>query len=234
MDRTQIASALQDSIPLDKPPIGLAFVDQQPSEVSRTGKAVPSSCAFWQEAETDVFYAAAEDHYNCTLGAMVMGFELPEAQMGSLMQDVGMMCEMEYVREEEVPNVPKVEKASSGIVYGPLGDLPIDPDVVLLWVNPMQAMVVSESAGQINWAASPTGVFGRPGCAAIPVALSQGNVAQSFGCTGMRINSGISDEFMLMTVPGDKVESLAESLPQVTDVHAKMTAHYEQKAAALS
>ncbi len=234
MNRTQITSDLQARIPLNKPPIGLAFVDQQPSEVSRIGTAVPSSCAFWHEAETDVFYAAAEDHYNCPLGAMVMGFELPEVQMGTLMQEVGMMCEMTYVREEEVPNVPKVEKASSGIVYGPLGDLPIDPDVVLLWVNPMQAMVVSETAGQTNWAASPAGVYGRPGCAAIPVALSQQNVAQSFGCTGMRINSGISDEFMLMAVPGDQVESLAESIKQVTNVHAKMTAHYEQKAAALS
>ena len=234
MDRTQIASTLQDRIPLDKSPIGLAFVDQQPPEVSRIGKAVPSSCAFWREAESSVFYASAEDHYNCSLGAIVMGFELPEAHMGSLMQDVGMMCELTYVREEEVPNVPKVENASSGIVYGPLEQLPMDPDVVLLWVNPMQAMVVSESAGQINWASSPTGVYGRPGCAAIPVALSQQNVAQSFGCTGMRINSGISDEFMLMTVPGDQVESLTDSLAQVTDVHAKMTAHYEQKAATLS
>ena len=234
MDCNHIASDLQERIPLEKPPIGLAFVDEQPSGVSRTGKAVPSSCAFWKEAETDVFYAAAEDHYNCTLGTMVMGFELPEEQMNTLMTEVGMMCEMEYVREEEVPNVPKVEKQSSGIVYGPLGQMPVDPDVVLLWVKPMHAMVVNETAGQMNWAASPAGVYGRPGCAAIPVALSQGKVSQSFGCTGMRINSGISDEYMLMAVPGDKVESLAESLSQVTDVHSKLTAHYEQKAAAIS
>ena len=234
MNHIQIDSDLQNGIPLEKPPIALAFVDGQPYGVTRTSKAVPSSCAFWTEAESGVFYAADEDHYNCTLGTMVMGFELPEEQMNTLMTEVGMMCEMEYVREEEVPNVPKVEKQSSGIVYGPLAELPVDPDVVLLWVKPSQAMVVNETAGQMNWAASPAGVFGRPGCAAIPVALSQGNVSQSFGCTGMRINSGISDEYMLMAVPGDKIESLAESLSHVTDVHAKLTDHYEQKAAALN
>ena len=233
MDCPHVASDLQDRIPLEKPPVGLAFVEGQPAEVSRIGTAVPSSCAFWRQAETDVFYAAAEDHYNCTLGAMVMGFDLPEAQMNTLMTEVGMMCEMEYVREEEVPNVPTVEKQSSGIVYGPLAEMPVDPDVVLLWVKPMQAMVVNETVGQINWAAPPAGVYGRPGCAAIPVAMSQGNVSQSFGCTGMRINSGISDEYMLMAVPGDKIESRAESLSQVTDVHEKLTDHYEQKAAAL-
>ena len=234
MNHIQIDSDLQNGIPLEKPPIALAFVEGQPYGVPRTGKAVPSSCAFWAEAESGVLYAADEDHYNCTLGTMVMGFELPEEQMNTLMTEVGMMCEMEYVREEEVPNVPKVEKQSSGIVYGPLAEMPVDPDVVLLWVKPSQAMVVNETAGQMNWAASPAGVFGRPGCAAIPVALSQGNVSQSFGCTGMRINSGISDEYMLMAVPGDKIESLAESLSQVTDVHAKLTDHYEQKAAALN
>ena len=234
MNHIQIDSDLQNGIPLEKPPIALAFVDGQPYGVTRTGKAVPSSCAFWAEAEGGVFYAAAEDHYNCTLGTMVMGLELPEEQMNTLMTEVGMMCEMEYVREEEVPNVPKVEKQSSGIVYGPLAEMPVDPDVVLLWVKPSQAMVVNETAGQMNWAASPAGVFGRPGCAAIPVALSQGNVSQSFGCTGMRINSGISDEYMLIAVPGDKIESLAESLSQVNDTHDKLTAHYEQKAAALN
>ena len=234
MNHIQIDSDLQNGIPLEKPPIALAFVDGQPYGVTRTGKAVPSSCAFWAEAEGGVFYAAAEDHYNCTLGTMVMGLELPEEQMNTLMTEVGMMCEMEYVREEEVPNVPKVEKQSSGIVYGPLAEMPVDPDVVLLWVKPSQAMVVNETAGQMNWAASPAGVFGRPGCAAIPVALSQGNVSQSFGCTGMRINSGISEEYMLMAVPGDKIESLAESLSQVNDTHDKLTSHYEQKAAALN
>ena len=89
---------------------------------------------------------------------MVMGFPLGDDLMAQLMQEVGMMCEESYVREEEVPNVPKVEKSSSGIVYGPLGQLPVDPDVVLLWVNPMQAMVVGESAGLMNWAGGGSGV----------------------------------------------------------------------------
>ena len=109
MDLQHTADLLESRTPLDRPPIALAFVDEQPDDVKRLGSAIPSSCAFWREAETDVFYASAQDHYNCTLGAMVMGLPLPDEQMQLLMQDVGMMCETEYVREEEVPNVPKVE-----------------------------------------------------------------------------------------------------------------------------
>ena len=233
MNHNDAARLLEENILLDKPAIGLAFVNDPPPEVSGLEDAAPSSCAFWREAETKVFYASAEDHYNCPLGAMVMGFPLPDAQMERLMQEVGMMCESSYVREEEVPNVPKVEQSASGIVYGPLGQLPVQPDVVLLWVTPRQAMVVGESAGLINWADGPAGVYGRPGCAAIPVALSAGRTSQSFGCVGMRINSGISDEFMLMAVPGDQLRSLAESLIGVNQTHAVLKTHYEERAASL-
>ncbi len=231
MDHQQTASRLQDSVPLVKPPIGLAFVDEPPDGISPSDDPSPSSCAFWSRAEATVFYASAENHYNCSLGAMVMGFPLPDEQMQALMGDVGMMCEASYVREEEVPNVPKVEgKSTGGIVYGPVSDMPMEPDVVLLWVTPKQAMVVGESAGLINWADGPAGVFGRPGCAAIPVALSGGRVSQSFGCTGMRINSGVSDEYMLMAVPGDQLETLTASVEQTAGIHSMLTVHYNEKA----
>ena len=233
MDHKGAAKLLEGNIPLDKPAIGLAFVSGPPSDVAGLGDAAPSSCAFWYEAESKVFYASAEDHYNCPLGAMVMGFPLPDAQVGLLMQEIGMMCETAYVREEEVPNVPKVEKSASGIVYGPLGELPVEPDVALFWVTPRQAMVVGESAGLMDWADGHAGVYGRPGCTAIPVALSGGRPSQSFGCVGMRINSGISNQFMLMAVPGDKLESLAESLRGVNATHALLKTHYEERAASV-
>ena len=233
MDHHEAARLLEENIPLDKPAIGLAFVEDAPEDVPSAPNAVPSSCAFWHNAESKVFYASAEDHYNCPLGAMVMGFPLHEAQMDRLMQEVGMMCETSYVREEEVPNVPKVEQSAGGIVYGPLARLPVQPDVALLWVTPRQAMVVGESAGLMDWADGHAATFGRPGCAAIPVALSAGRPSQSFGCVGMRINSGISDQFMLMAVPGDQLESLADSLNGINSTHALLKTHYEERAASI-
>ncbi len=233
MNLKDTASLLETQIPLNRPAIGLAFVDDPPDGVSRTDTVVPSSCAFWREAETEVFYAAAEDHHNCPLGAMVMGLPLPDERMAQLMEEVGMMCETSYVREEEVPNVPKVERASAGIIYGPLERMPVAPDIALLWVNPMQAMNVAESAGLIDWSAAPAGLLGRPGCAVIPTALSQGRTAQTLGCVGMRINSGISDDLMLMAVPASQLESLAESLTKVAETHSVMETHYNDRIASL-
>ena len=124
MQTTELSNLLESQLGITDPPVALAFVDEQPSGVPRTDSVVPSACAFWRQAEQGTFFAAAEDHFNCPLGAMVMGFSLPEQQMAQLQEEVGMMCGISYVREEEVPNVPKVSRASAGIVYGPLAGFP--------------------------------------------------------------------------------------------------------------
>ena len=231
MQHGEAARFIERTLSLAKPVIGLAFVQAQPEGVSRIGKAVPSTCAFWREAETDIFYADASDHFNCPLGAMVMGFPLPEETMGRLMEDVGMMCGTSYVREEEVEKVPKNDQASAGIVYGPLSRFPVDPDLALVWATPRQAMVVGESSGLINWAAGPAGVYGRPGCAAVPIALAQGGTAQSFGCVGMRINASVEDDLMLMAIPGGQLDSLVTELGRVSQVHGQLDSHYRERAA---
>ena len=231
MQHGETAGFIERTLSLTKPVIGLAFVQGQPEGVSRIGKAVPSTCAFWHEAETDVFYAAAADHLNCPLGAMVMGFPLPDETMGRLMEDVGMMCGTSYIREEEVEKVPKNGLASAGIVYGPLSRFPVEPDLALVWATPRQAMVVAESCGLMNWAAAPTGVYGRPGCAAVPIALTEGRPSQSFGCVGMRINTTVGDDLMLMAIPGGQLDSLVTELGRVSQVHGQLDSHYRERAA---
>lgn len=58
--------------------------------------------------------------------------------------------------------------------------------LVLMWVDAAQAMLCSEAAGRSAWTSAPMAVSGRPGCAALPIAL-QGNLpGMSLGCAGMR------------------------------------------------
>lgn len=234
MQTTDLSNLLESQLGITDPPVAIAFVDEQPSGVPRTDSVMPSACAFWRQAEQGTFFAAAEDHFNCPLGAMVMGFSLPEQQMAQLQEEVGMMCGISYVREEEVPNVPKVSRASAGIVYGPLAGFPVEPDAVVLWCTPHQAMKMSECCGLINWAASPTGMFGRPGCAAIPVALALASPSQSFGCVGMRTNTGVEENKLLMVVPQNMLSTLSSSLPQMSEIHRQMESHYQNRLANLS
>ena len=233
MQSNDLSSLLENQLGLTEPPVAVAFVDEQPPGVPRTLNVVPSACAFWRQAEQGTFFASAEDHFNCPLGAMVMGFPLPDEQMSQLMEEVGMMCGISYVREEEVPNVPKVTRASAGIVYGPLAGFPVEPDAVLLWCTPHQAMKMSECCGLINWAASPAGMFGRPGCAALPIALTLEAPSQSFGCVGMRINTGVDESKLLMVIPRNILNTITSSLPQMSDIHQQMESHYNNRMANL-
>ena len=233
MRYTEVADSLVAQLNLKLPPIALAFVAERPPDVPPIGNVAPSSCALWRRAETDVFYAPAEAHFNCPLGAMVMGFPLPEAQMQQLQEAVQMMCGLSYVSEEEVDRVPKIPSPSAGIVYGPLGRFPLAPDAALLWVTPQQGMMLSECCGLVNWAASPSGMLGRPGCASIPAALAAGKTAHSFGCIGMRINTGISEEFFLMVVPGELLQTLARDVAHTYAVNQQLEAYYRDRAAKL-
>lgn len=231
MSYASLADTLEKRLELRLPPIALAFVQEQPPGIASTEAVVPSSCAFWRRAEEEVFYAPAAAHYNCPLGAMVMGFPLPDAQMQQLQSDVQTMCQLNYVREEEVPRVPKMPRPSSGIVYGPLRRFPLLADVALLWGTPEQAMVLGECCGLINWAGDPAGILGRPGCGSIPTAVIAGKAAQSLGCTGMRINTGIPAELFLMVLPGPQLEVLARDLDRVCGVHEQLAARYRERAA---
>ncbi len=226
MPYDELAGLLERRLQLQFQPIAMTFVQEQPPEIPRTGMVLPSSCSFWRQAETEVFFAAAENHYRCPLGAMVMGFPLPEQQMKELMEEVGQMCAASYVREEEVEHVPKNENPSAGIVYGPLGRFPLEPDAVLLWLTPQQAMVMNEACGLTNWAEQADGVFGRPGCSAIPLALSKGKPSQSWGCVGMRLNTDIPGEVFLMAIPGTRLQSLEVDLIFTTEVHQRMKDYY--------
>lgn len=228
-DHRDLAQRLTAALGLDLPPVALAFVDAPPPGVERDAEVSPSACAFWRRAEGGVFYAPAEQHHNCAVGAMVMGFELPpevEDELGGLVRT---MCDQGYLSPEEAARIPSVDRTSSGIVYGPLEALPVEPDVVLLWVAPDRAMLVNESAAGGSWASSPARVGSRPACAALPLAMSEGRPALSFGCIGMRTFTGIGPDRMLAAVPGEGVAAFVASLERVTAANRTMQDFYEQR-----
>ena len=224
------AEAFAKLLELDIEPIALAFVEEPPAGVEETDAVVPSSCAFWRQAESGVFYAPAEKHFNCPIGAHVMGFDLPEGVQAALGAAVGTMCEVNYISADEVPGIPQVRKPKRGIVYGRLADLPIHPDVVLLWLTPRQAMLFNEAAGNARWSdGAGRTVFGRPACAAIPAALEGGRPTLSIGCTGMRTFTEILPDRMLAVVPWAGAEELRQSLEAIVRSNQTMQDYYEEQ-----
>jgi uncharacterized protein (DUF169 family) len=212
---------------LDTPPVGLAFVHEPPAGVQVAKRAVPSACAFWREAERGVFYASAERHFNCAVGAMVMGFRLPPAvaeQLGGLVEA---MCACNYLTPEEAGQIPAVDRPSAGILYGPFAELPKEPDLMLLWLTPAQAMLYSEAAGMADWTHMPTRTTGRPACAALPLAMQNQAPTLSLGCMGMRTFTEVGEDRLLAAVPSPKVGDLADALARTVAANEQMQSFYQ-------
>jgi uncharacterized protein (DUF169 family) len=222
------AEQLVERLGLDLAPIALAFADRAPEGVPASGKVVPSACAFWRTAEREVFFAPAAEHFNCPVGSMVMGFELPPAVSEQLMATVGKMTACGYIDPAEPAKIPTSKRAAKGVVYGPLARFPLAADAVLLWLTPLQAMLWSEAAGGMEWGGkTPTTVFGRPGCAAIPTALSDRRPTLSFGCIGMRTFTGIPSDRMLAVIAGADLAAFVGALRRVKGANDAMQTAYE-------
>ena len=232
MNVRAIAADLTASLGLDTAPIALALADAAPGGVPTFDGTVPSACTFWRRAESAVFYATAAQHFRCPIGAMVMGFELPAEVKGELMSLVGVMVEGGYIQEGEAARIPTLPRKSKGAVYGPLGEFPIEPDAILLWLTPRQAMLLAEATGASQWTrSSPAAVLGRPACAAIPTAASRGAMTTSLGCIGMRTYTEIADDRMLAVVPASGVRSLQAALAGTLEANRAMAAFYETRKA---
>jgi uncharacterized protein (DUF169 family) len=228
VSRPELATKLTELLGLEQKPVAMSMVEGPPEGVGAADRPVPSSCAFWREAEKGVFYASAAQHFNCPVGSHVMGFDMPaevQEQLGGLVQS---MCDAQYLDMAEVAKIPAMTKKGAGVVYGPLADLPVEPDVVLMWLTPSQAMVYNEATGNASWTASaPATVSGRPGCTALPLAMASGEPKMALGCIGMRTFTGIADDRLLAAVPGDKIDELTAALETTVAANAGMQAFYE-------
>jgi uncharacterized protein (DUF169 family) len=146
----ELVQRFTQQLQLKQPPIGLAFVEDAPAGVQHTTKGVPSACTFWRLAEQDIFYATGEDHKQCPIGMMTMGFTMPESDQQRAQGLVETMASVQYFSPAEVSALPIVNKAHQSVVYGRLDLFPIPADVVLCIIDTQQAMLVAEAVGSMD------------------------------------------------------------------------------------
>jgi uncharacterized protein (DUF169 family) len=232
MQVRDMAIKLTATLGLETRPIALALADAPPAGVRTFEGSVPSACTFWRRAESAVFYATAAQHFRCPVGAMVMGFKMPNEVKAELTELVGVMVEEGYLGADEAHLIPTLPRKSAGVVYGPLQDFPIEPDAIVLWLTPRQAMLLSEASGSSHWTgATPAATLGRPACAAIPTAVSRGAMAASLGCIGMRTYTEIADDHMLAVIPAGAVPQLDGTLNDIVAANRAMAEFHQARKA---
>jgi uncharacterized protein (DUF169 family) len=234
-DTATLAAELRELLSLAAPPIGIAFCDAgdtpgappigaphpAPTEDGRTG-AVPAPCVFWGLATDRVFSTVEADHGNCSVGLYTHGFtSLAEAATKA---DVAALVGSGWVGEADFPHIPAVRDKPASIVYGPLGSLPVQPDIVLLRLNAKQAMVLDDALGGVRFE-------GKPQCHILAIAKDGQEVAISVGCMLSRVRTGMGNAEMTCAIPATKLEATVAALRRNAEIERQVAAYAAADAA---
>jgi uncharacterized protein (DUF169 family) len=228
-----IEERIAGAVTLGRRPVAVAFLDAAPAGVARFEGTEPSSCSFWRLAAAGrVFYTVPENHFNCAVGAYTHNIALSPEREKETEQTLKMMFDLGYVRPEEIPQIPRLAKAPGAIVYAPLGDAPVAPDVVLFACKPSGAMLLNEAAGRAG-VQSGAPALGRPTCMALPASLQHG-VIVSLGCMGNRVYTGLGEDEMYFVVRGKDLTAVADALVTITSANAALNQYATGRRAELA
>jgi uncharacterized protein (DUF169 family) len=214
-DYKALAGALTELLSLQTPPLAITFTQADPPGMpryegempaptpdGRTGK-VSAGCVFWMKATDRTFHTCAEDHGNCSVGSLTHGFITLD--VAATRADVRALVESQWVTPAVFPHIPVVKKRPQCVVYGPLADTQMDPDVVFLRVNGKTAMILHDALPDLRFE-------GKPQCHIIPIAKEEGQVALSVGCMLSRVRTGMPNTEMTCAIPAKKLADVVEKL----------------------
>ena len=230
-DRQQQAEQLIASLELSLSPIAIAFRDAVPDGVPEFDGSVPAGCVFWQEAAKRTFATSATHHALCSIGIHTLNLsQAPASQPEELRTTLEAMTGLDYVREEEVAAIPVVRREVKHALYGPLADFPADPEVVLLFADARQGLVLSEAVGRVDGGVPPA--MGRPACAVVPQTLNHGLATMSLGCCGARAYlDALSDDTALWALPGGRLDQYCDQIVAFANANRRLAMFHERRRA---
>jgi uncharacterized protein (DUF169 family) len=202
-------------------PVAVRFLQEAPASVKRFAGTEPSGCSFWRLAADGLtFYTVPENHFNCAVGAYTHNLPLSPEREKETEQTLKWMFDLGYVKPEEVPQIPRLDKAPKAILYSPLAEAAEVPDVVLFAVKPAGAMLLQEAANRAG-VDSGTPTLGRPTCMALPASLEHGTII-SLGCIGNRVYTGLGEDEMYVVLRGRDLARVVEALRIIGSANAAL------------
>ena len=225
-DYPAMARTLTDALELRQPPIAVCLHagDTVPAGVSNAAPPVAAGCVFWEKAARGGFSTTATDHANCAIGTFTHNMDTTQAHEVDRRDALKVFADLGYVRPEDIPAIP-VLAARRHVVYAPLAQAPLAPDVVLLFVRPDQTLILAEASQQLEGGFAPA--MGRPACAVIPQVANTGRSALSLGCCGARAYlDALTDDVAVYALPGALIEQYAARIGELARANEVLTSFH--------
>jgi uncharacterized protein (DUF169 family) len=219
---SQLAATLAASLDLHQPPVAISFASSLPIGLKSHSGRVPAGCRFWEDGAAAAFATSASDHSLCAIGVYTHNLQTSPAQQTDLMDALKVFGELDYVRQEDLALIPVLESQPRYVVYAPLADSPLPPNVVLLFVDARQTLILSEATQQVENQSAPA--MGRPACAVVPQVMNTGRAALSLGCCGARAYLDVlTSEVAVFAIPGDKLETYTRRIEALSKANSVLS-----------
>jgi uncharacterized protein (DUF169 family) len=222
----KLSTDLVEALHLDQSPVAICFSDTVPSGLDAPTNRVPAGCRFWQDATTGSFATSAADHALCAIGVYTHNLEPSPAQQTDLMDAIKVFGDLGYVRQEDLPLIPVLASQPKYVLYSPLAESPLPPDVVILFANSAQTLILSEATQQVEGHNPPA--MGRPACAVVPQVMNSGKAALSLGCCGARAYLDLlTDSTAVFAIPGAKLDSYVARILALTKANEVLSQFHQ-------
>jgi uncharacterized protein (DUF169 family) len=113
--------------------------------------------------------------------------------------------------------IPRVDFKTYATAYSPLAETPFEPDVVVLLVNPHQAMMIAQ-ANVYELHSRNTADFSgiQSLCGdAVAAPLARNSINFTLGCSGSRKYAKVSEDELIVGVPITILPKLADALQRL-------------------
>jgi uncharacterized protein (DUF169 family) len=227
-DYARISSEMMNAVGLENVPVAICFADAVPEGVTAEPGRAPAGCRFWQDATVARFATSSADHSLCAIGVHTHNLATSPGQQADLMAAIKVFGELGYVRPEDLPLIPVLQSRPRHVIYAPLAETPLPPDVVLVFANALQSLILSEAAEQVEGGHATA--MGRPACAVIPQVANTGRAALSLGCCGARAYLSLfNDSTSIFAFPGARIQDYAARMGVLASANAVLSKFHARR-----
>lgn len=222
-----LARKLSETLRLSLPPIAVCLADASAEGVPRYDREPPAAgCVFWQKAARGVFATSPRDHRFCSIGMYTHNMELTPQEQADLQDALAAFAEIGYLPPDQVTSIPVLQDRAQRVIYAPLAAAPFPPDVVLLFVQPDQALILAEASQAVDKGIAPA--MGRPACAVVPMVKNSGHAALSLGCCGARAYvDPLGPAVALWALPGPKLAAYVDQIAVFCRANTTLTRFHQ-------
>jgi len=194
--------------------------DEIPESIKRADEGM-THCQFVNKARRtrEEFYTLNENQM-CKIGACAMGLgAIPEDLLSGELyyKEFELFSTLGASRRtvEMIPTLPP--DSTKAILYSPLEKTSFIPDVVLVFGNPKQMMLLTQAAmyktgGRLEASFAGTQSVCSDGVVQI---YKEGKIGVTVGCTGSRAYATLTDEEMIMGIPIELLADVVSGLRQI-------------------